>query len=41
MKVLVAILFPFRHRIAKLGNSKMKMVSAVLKMEAWKRGLPA
>ena len=41
MKVLVAILFPFRHRIAKLGNSKMKMVSAVLKIEAWKRGLPA
>ena len=41
MREIVAVLFPFRHLLSKMWNNKMKMVSAVLKMEAWKRGLPA
>ena len=40
VNVVVLVLFPFRHILAKVNNSKVKNVCAVLKMEAWKRGLP-
>lgn len=40
VRVLVSGLFPFRHLLAKVNNNKVKNVCAVLKMEAWKQGLP-
>ena len=35
----VKLLFPFRSILKDSHNSKIRMVSSVLKMEAWKRGL--
>lgn len=38
--VSVTVLFPFRNLFKRIQNGKIKMIYSVLKMEAWKRGLP-
>lgn len=38
--VMVKALFPVRHMLARVKNRNVRMVCAILKMEAWKRGLP-
>ncbi|MBR4761175.1 MAG: hypothetical protein IK086_00880 [Clostridia bacterium] len=37
--IIISAIFPLRKQLYKLKNKKFRQISAVLKMEAWKRGL--
>ena len=40
INVLITVLFPIRHLLGKMNDSRIKKIYYVLKMEAWKRGMP-
>lgn len=40
INLIVRMLFPFRKKLYRSSAKKLRLVASVLKMEAWKRGLP-